>query len=344
MGALGRAFLLALLLAVVSLTLMACGPKKLIDVSGGISHICGLRADGAPDCWSIARPNILPDPEFGEDSPPRGESFKAISSGSFHVCPLRLDGTPVCWGWEEPGATTPPEGERFTSISSGHSHSCGLRMDGTVVCWGVWDHTYVAGRFVTVTEITPDNAPRQGEKYVKVSSGSGFACALRYDGAPVCWGSNESGRTEAPAGEKFIDLDSSSLHSCGLRADGTPVCWGDNRYGQSALRGDQPIPGDRDKRDESIAPPALGEKFTMISVGLNYTCGLRADGTPVCWGYNLAGQAVPPEGEEFRLISTGREYTCGLRADDSLVCWGIHERGLGRIMWGDLLWRMLGNP
>ena len=343
MSALKRVFLLALLLTTLSLALMACGPKKLIDVSGGTHHICGLRADGSPDCWSIARPNILPDPEFGEDSPPRGETLKAISSGSFHVCALRLDGTPVCWGREEYGATRPPEEERFTAISTGSRHSCGLRENGTAVCWGIWRDADPRND-VPAIEITGENRPGQDERFVRISSGSAFACALRYDGTPVCWGDSRMGRTEAPAGEKFIDIDSGSHHSCGLRADGTPVCWGGNRYGQSALRGDEIVPGDRDKRDESIAPPSLGEKLTMISAGFYYTCGLRADGTPVCWGFDTVKQAVPPEGEKFRLISTGRKYTCGLRADDSLVCWGIHERGLGRIMWGDLLWRMLGNP
>ncbi|MDE2688488.1 MAG: hypothetical protein OXI16_13475, partial [Chloroflexota bacterium] len=336
-------FLLALLLAVVSLTLMACGPKKLIDVDGGASHICGLRADGSPDCWSIARAHHVSDPEFDEDSPPRGETFKAISSGPLHVCALRLDGTPVCWGWERYGVTTPPEGERFVTISSGARHSCGIRKDGTAVCWGIWTDARPE-HDVPAIEITEENGPRQGERYVRVSSGTGFACALRYDGTPVCWGDSRMGRTDAPIGERLIDLNSSSNHTCGLRADGTPVCWGDNSYGQSALQGDELVPGDRDKRDESIAPPSLEEKFTMISRGFKYTCGLRADGTPVCWGFNGWGQAVPPEGEKFRMIRTGQEYTCGLRADDSLVCWGVHERGLGRIMWGDLLWRMLGNP
>ena len=328
MSALRRAFLLALLLAVVSLTLMACGPKKLIDVDGGTNYICGLRADGAPDCWSIARPNVRPDPEFGEDSPPRGETFKAISSGPLHVCALRLDGTPVCWGREEHGATTPPEGERFVAISSGSKHSCGLRGDGTAVCWGIWSDGRPE-RDVPAIEITEENGPRQGERYLSVSSGSSFACALRYDGAPVCWGSSRMGRTEAPAGEKFIDIDSSSNHTCGLRADGTPVCWGSNSHGQSALRGDQLVPSDPTVQT-TVSPPALGEKFTMISAGSNHTCGLRAGGTPVCWGYDGRGEATTPEDEKFRLISTGKGYTCGLRADDSLVCWGVHERGLDR--------------
>ena len=34
------------------------------------------------------------------------------------------------------------------------------------------------------------------------------------------------------------------------------------------------------------------------------------------------GQADPPQGESLVSISAGTHHTCGLKADGSAVCWG----------------------
>ena len=62
-------------------------------------------------------------------------------------------------------------------------------------------------------------------------------------------------------------------------------------------------------------------KFTAVSAGGNHSCGLRADGTIVCWGFNKYGQADPPDGK-FTAVSAGLYHSCGLRADGTIVCWG----------------------
>lgn len=74
-----------------------------------------------------------------------------------------------------------------------------------------------------------------------------------------------------------------------------------------------------------MAPPE-GERFASISSGRSFTCGLRSDGSPVCWGEDLgSGAASPPEGERFVAVSSGAIHACGLRADGSPVCWGDYE-------------------
>ena len=115
-------------------------------------------------------------------------------------------------------------------------------------------------------------------------------------------------------------IDVGSIHSCELRTDGTPVCWGDNRYGQSK--------------------PPTNEKFIAISAGgrnlmhsghisyiTGHTCGLRADGSAVCWGDDRAAQSDPPPDEQFAAISAGGLHTCALREDGSPLCWGANTKG-----------------
>ena len=59
-----------------------------------------------------------------------------------------------------------------------------------------------------------------------------------------------------------------------------------------------------------------------IDGGGEHTCGLRTDGTVVCWGANGFGQAEAPGGL-FSAVTAGTWHSCGLRTDNSIVCWGI---------------------
>ena len=80
--------------------------------------------------------------------------------------------------------------------------------------------------------------------------------------------------------------------------------------------------------DYTIETPedeAFEDVLVAISSGFGYGCGLREDGSPVCWGRNSDGQASPPEGETFTTISSGDSHACGLREDGSPVCWGSNE-------------------
>ena len=81
----------------------------------------------------------------------------------------------------------------------------------------------------------------------------------------------------------------------------------------------------RNSRGQSSPPES--ELFTSISSGQAHTCGLRPDGTAVCWGLNDRGQSSPPEGEVFTSISSGWFHTCGLRQGETAVCWGGNGSG-----------------
>ena len=69
------------------------------------------------------------------------------------------------------------------------------------------------------------------------------------------------------------------------------------------------------------------EALVSISAGSGHTCGLRADGSVICWGNNDQGQTTPPPGAIFTSLSAGSGHTCGLRADGSVLCWGRNESG-----------------
>ena len=196
---------------------------------------------------------------------------------------------------------TPPPPYEFKSISVSSGRACGLLSDGTPLCWG---RRNVEGE----GSETPDG------KFASISVG-GHTCALRDDGTPVCWDFKEEGEhTCAPR-------DGATY--CKLNNQQTPVDSSqDRQFGTVAVVHVGVIAGYYDQ-----TPPA-GEKLTSISTGWVHSCGIREDGTAVCWGSNQEGKALPPVGERFLSIDAGSSHSCGLREDGSAVCWGFDTNEL----------------
>lgn len=64
-------------------------------------------------------------------------------------------------------------------------------------------------------------------------------------------------------------------------------------------------------------------KLKAISAGSSYTCGIRLNGSPICWGADEGtGKTMPPEGERLIAIGSGQSHACGLRENGTIVCWG----------------------
>ena len=80
------------------------------------------------------------------------------------------------------------------------------------------------------------------------------------------------------------------------------------------------------------AAPTLSpsEAFQQVAAGAFHTCGLKVDGSTVCWGTNRhqdgknGGQANPPDGS-FQQLSAGAWHTCGVKTNGRIVCWGNNE-------------------
>ena len=88
------------------------------------------------------------------------------------------------------------------------------------------------------------------------------------------------------------------------------------------------------KRPTPTGSGRAAHTLSAISSGWrDHTCGLREDGTAVCWGLDSHGMTSPPEGETFAAISSGDRHTCGLRLDGTgcagavmTMAWRVRRR------------------
>ena len=256
-----------------------------MSVFAGSRYSCGLRADGKAVCWG--------DEDLGlAEAPP--QTFAAIAGSWFQAlaCGLQIDGTVACWGSSYGQHVDEPAGP-FTAVSLASGNTCGIRTDETVVCWGDDRSSGILS--------SPSGT------FASLDAGSQHSCGVRTDGMAVCWGNNEYGQSDAPSG-KFSSVSAGYRHSCGVRVNGSAICWGDDSHGKL----DPP-------RDFSAAEA----EFTSISVTNTHACGLLTDLTIICRDKDRGwGEFYAPKGAFAALSLDGEGYgSCGLRTDGTVVCW-----------------------
>ena len=239
----------------------------------------------------------------------------AIAAGATHVCAIVASGsdrTPYCWGNNtygtlgrgtmggSDGTPTAVDGSIVDAaeLALGEAHSCVRRATGAVMCWG-YNMDGRVGDGTTAVRNSPTAVSGLSDA-VALAAGTAHTCAVRATDRVWCWGANSTGALgdgttagrSAPVQATVLGARSATavacggLHSCAV-ADGDVHCWGGNASGQLG-RGDR--------------LPASG----LVSLGLsgivtlsgarnafdvaNHTCGLRADGTAVCWGSGTLGR------------------------------------------------------
>jgi len=231
-------------------------------------------------------------------------------------------------------------------IVGGNVHTCARLADGTVSCWG----TNSGGQLgVGPTASTPRPTPAAVpglSGVVSIAAGPLHTCAVRGDGAVVCWGTNTTmqlgtGDTAARptptpvAGLSgtFVAVTAGLNHTCARRADGAVFCWGLNSSGQL---GNGSTSGTTVGTGPSMVP---GITAVEVSAGYLNTCARLGDGSVRCWGQNNFGQIgdgtttnrptptavrLPAPALELRV---GAAFVCARLMTQAVHCWGYNTNG-----------------
>lgn len=197
------------------------------------------------------------------------------------------------------------------------------------------------------TEAAKINSP-----VVQIAGYEGSLCVLTKNGLVFCqskWTMTEKGvnRTgglgtgnDFTAVSGLIEVANIAVFDnnlCAVKKDGSAFCLGKNSYGQL---------GDGTLVDKIEPTPVskLGAGTTVsISMGRNFACALKTNGSVVCWGSNDTGTGgggqighgnetdtvvlfptqVSGLGPRSTLaIFSDYSGTCAIKTDHSVVCWG----------------------
>jgi alpha-tubulin suppressor-like RCC1 family protein len=352
-------------------------PFKLILVSAGQDHTCGLTANGEAYCWGSNQdgqlgigaadklPHPKPLPVLG------GIRFTFLTTGYRHTCALTSNGFAYCWGANDSGqlgngslqsSPTPVRVSGtlvFESLSAGGTHTCGVTKIGQGYCWGGnWHGQLGIGSLdgeekhsccrTQPIRIVGDLS------FSQVTAGGIHTCGLTKEGKTYCWGIANFGRlglgptniinlpkpTLVSGALEFVSINPGGFFTCGVTQAKIVYCWG------AGSNGELGIASFVDERDI----PAMvsgNRRFLMISSGNNHTCAIGTDGTAYCWGANRFGQVGDGSTENKNIpvpVSAGLKFksiTSGGNDFSGHTCGiTVDERTL---CWGDNRWGQLGR-
>jgi len=334
------------------------GAEGWVSVAAGGSHTCGVKTDGSLYCWGSNGGGRLGDGTTGERRTPtreasRADDWASVSAGDEHTCAVKTDGSLHCWGRNAAGQLgdgttadrrTPTQetsgASDWASVAAGWRHTCGVKTDGSLHCWGR-NTADQLGDGTTVDRRAPTREASGAAHWASVSAGWRHSCGVKTDGSLHCWGRNVSGKLgdgtttnratpspETSGATDWVWVGAGERHTCGLKEDGSIHCWGWNSDGQL---GDGTTTDHRTPTREASG----ATDWRAAAAGGEHSCGVKVDGSLLCWGRNHAGQLgdattttrrTPTDeasgASDWVTVATGERHTCGVKIDGSLLCWG----------------------
>jgi len=186
------------------------------------------------------------------------------------------------------------------------------------------------------------STPLYAQCWKAVSAGMDHTIAIKPDGTLWAWGFNGSGQlgigntdeknspTQIGTATNWQTVSAGGNHSFAIKTDGTLWGWGDNFWGQVGVGTYGTV---------IYAPTKIGNStnWKSISAGLNFTLGIKTDGTLWAWGENffgqlgISGQALFPVkvGVEtnWQSVDAGNAHTMAIKTDGTLWGWGFNSYG-----------------
>jgi alpha-tubulin suppressor-like RCC1 family protein len=234
-------------------------PRRAVEIDDGYLQTCALLDDGTVWCWGkdftgAARP-----------TPWRVANIAnavQVDVGDTHGCALRSDDRVACWGvlneygtlGNGTGSDSPTSAVLVSGLTDADSisiqslRSCATQRTGGAVCWGS-TMTGPTGFSMTPTAITTmtDGITAPSDDIWQVVGGDDYICALRFDDAVYCYGSEyqaqfglavggiaapQSLTTPVPGLPPIAFVVAERFHMCAVGFDDEVFCWGQNASGQ----------------------------------------------------------------------------------------------------------------
>lgn len=299
------------------------------------------------------------------DTGPAGGSNRMtgrLVAGATFTCALDHAGAAFCWGAggsgqlgngarSESPAPVRVNGGPYSAMSATDNAVCALRFDGGVECWGDLI-AQCCGPSVPRASVAVPIPLATSITFSHISVGALTACGLDASHRAFCWGDQSNGAlgngldtssivppaTALAGGLVFASLSEGVFGGCGLDGTGQAWCWGANIFGELGT-------GDEFSATVASTPVAVsgGLRFTQLSVGAAYVCGVTTTGLTACWGNNIGAalgdgtmtdrsSPTPVVHADFVTVFAGAkndivDHTCALDARGAASCWGTNDSG-----------------
>ncbi|HEY2917338.1 MAG TPA: hypothetical protein VGI98_09030 [Candidatus Limnocylindrales bacterium] len=339
------------------------------SISAGGDHTCALKTDRTVWCWGDNADGAVGNPTYGTIQATPGAvnitSVQSVSAGSGHTCAIA--NTYVwCWGAGANGQLGNLNGTRSATpvrviyeqsleplqnvleVVARYAYSCAIAAGGSVLCWGWNAYDSVGDGDTTSAYEVGHGLQSQDWVSLGVTGNHGVhTCALKSDGAVMCWGANDRGQlgigstTTKEVASSYVSGLSDAVQvsvgfgfSCALRATGTITCWGDNNADQLGSTASSP-----QATPSPVGSYVVGARALAIDAGATHTCALIAGGGARCWGSNGSGRLgdgtttqrskpVAVSGlTSATAISAGGAHSCAILVGGTAACWGSNTNG-----------------
>jgi cysteine-rich repeat protein len=324
------------------------GLAGIVEVRGGAEYTCALTQTGLLRCWGDNGLSQLGNGTTDSTVPRNVPLIGAVRSvatslmGS-HNCAVLADGTAKCWGNNSnaqlgdgsavsrilPSAVLALTGA--VGIANGSLHSCALGGDGSVKCWGRNAEGQI-GDTTTTQRLTA--TPATGiTTATDLALGVNYSCVRLKDGTGKCWGLNTSGQLG----------DETTITAKAPSAVAHLPCGGGGT--SSVCSPCAPIDCQTAGVTTGVINDGCGGKLlcgvapSKMAGGQYFSCGIAADTSVRCWGYNNLGQlgnggisnsnkATAVAGVSGAVgISAGNAHACAVLKTGKVLCWGSHSNG-----------------
>ncbi|OGI00729.1 MAG: hypothetical protein A2Y25_11715 [Candidatus Melainabacteria bacterium GWF2_37_15] len=242
-----------------------------------------------------------------------------------------------------------------TTFNDGIVTLTGLSVEvdyGPAYCWGHGINGSLGDNNTTDHSVGLPAVVEGNKKYSTISVGQEYTCGIEQGtNDAYCWGEGEFGKLGdnntavhnvglpqlVQGGRKFTSISAASFgvsnFTCAIeQGTNDAYCWGQGEYG--AL-------GDNNTAVHNVGLPQIvqgSKKFSSISVGENYTCGIeQGTNDAYCWGegefgklgdnntaaHNVGLPTIVQGSRKFTSIVLGGEHACALeQTTNDAYCWG----------------------
>ena len=279
-------------------------------------------------------------------------------SGSAFGLAVRTNGTAWAWGYNgfgQLGDNTTANKSSPVSVIGGFTDWCqvstsrfnngfslAVRQNGTTWAWGCNSYGRL-GDGTTVFKSSPVSVVGGFTDWCQISAGGRHSLAVRQNGTAWAWGRgsygplgdgtavNKSSPVSVVGGfTNWCQVSGGYNFSLGLRTNGTLWAWGYGFQGQI---------GDNAGAVTRSSPVSVVGGFTdwcEASAGLNFSLGVRTNGTAWSWGANCYGKlgdnttvnksspvSVVGGFTNWCQVAAGGQHSLGLKQDSTPWAWGL---------------------